>query len=330
MTLIDSVIDLLPRPAVEAGTRLRRRAMNTALESFFYGLAYAMRLHPLSRPSSEVELLQDIPYTLDGEKDHLLDILRPTTFPGPRPVLLYIHGGGFRILSKDTHRGMAQIFASRGFLVFNINYRLAPRHPFPAAVEDACAALAWVVEHAENYGGDLGRLVLAGESAGANLCAGLALACSYRRNEPFARAVWEAGVVPKIVLPACGLFQVSDPERFADGAPAWMMDRLLGVSTAYLGDPLPRPGEREMADPLLVLERGDSPSRPLPPFFMAVGTADPILDDTRRMKEALDRLGVVCEAKYYTGQPHGFHAMVWREAAKQCWHDTFSFIDQHL
>jgi acetyl esterase len=70
--------------------------------------------------------------------------------------------------------------------------------------------------------------------------------------------------------------------------------------------------------------------RPLPPFFLSVGTADPLVDDTKRVKLALDRLGVPCEARYYPDQPHAFQALLWREQARRCWEDTFTFLDRHV
>ncbi|MFO0635528.1 MAG: alpha/beta hydrolase [Nannocystaceae bacterium] len=86
---------------------------------------------------------------------------RPQGAAESRPVVLYVHGG-FRVLSKDSHWIMGLAFARAGYVVFNIGYRLAPRHPFPAALQDAAAALAWVHEHAARAGGDASRLVLAG------------------------------------------------------------------------------------------------------------------------------------------------------------------------
>ena len=68
--------------------------------------------------------------------------------------MLYIHGGGFTQLSKDTHWVMGLAFASRGYMVVNASYRLAPRHPYPAALEDASAAYCWTARHVESLGGD--------------------------------------------------------------------------------------------------------------------------------------------------------------------------------
>lgn len=247
-------------------------------------------------------------------------------------MVFYVHGGGFRILSKDTHWIMGLGFARRGYAVFNVSYRLAPKHRFPCAIEDVCRAFSWVMKNAERYGADPTRVVLAGESAGANLAASLAVTLAYERDEPFAREAYATGVVPKAVVPACGVFQVSDMsrlERRKPGMSSFIADRLAEVESAYLG-PDARAGSHDLADPLLVFERGEKPSRPIPPFFLPVGTRDPLLPDTRRMAEALRNLGVKAVDAYYPGEVHAFHALVMREQARRCWRDTFEFLDEHV
>jgi acetyl esterase len=327
---------LLPQPAPPKRSLAHaRQRVGAVLTDGLWGLiARAGKLHPSARPEKhQVGVLANLPYRDTGMRAHHLDVYRPLAYVGPRPVVLYVHGGGFRILSKDSHWIMGLAFARRGYLVFMINYRLAPRHRFPAAIEDAAAAYAWVVRHAAEFGGDPSRLVLAGESAGANLVTALAVAATYPRHEPFARAVFDTGVVPRAVLPACGILQVTDTARFMRRRklPAWVADRLTEVEEAYVGDGVQhRPVDLDLADPLCVLERGDAPARPLPPFFVPVGTRDPLLDDTRRLKTALDRLGAPCEARYYRGGMHAFHALVFTRLARQCWQDGFTFLGQHV
>jgi acetyl esterase len=302
------------------------------MDATWLALSQAGRL-PNARPERHgVERITGVPYLDDGHAAHGLDVYRPVKREGPLPVVLYVHGGGFRILSKDTHWLMAIAFARRGYVVFNIDYRLAPQHPVPAAVEDGCAALVWAMENAARYGGDASRLVLAGESAGANLVTSLAVASSWPRPEPWARRVWDVGAHPGAVLPACGIFQVTDVDRFArrKRIGAFVRDRLREVEDAYLPPTHPRGPARDLADPLLWLERAPPPERPLPPFFTAVGTADVLLDDTRRLKAALDRLGVPCEARYYPGEVHAFHAMIWRPNARAFWRETFTFLGRHV
>jgi acetyl esterase len=321
-----------PIPALPLPDRLRRQAGAAVVDGFFENLSRLARLHPLSSPERhDVEILRDLPYRRSGRVEHLLDIYRPRDEGRPWPVVLYVHGGGFRILSKDTHWLMALAFARRGFLVVNINYRLAPANPYPAAHADAAHAYAWVVANIEKYGGDLDRFVLAGESAGANLVTSLAIAASYERPEPFAREVFTADVSPTAVLAACGILQVSDCARFGrrKPLPGFLVDRLEEVADNYLGPVVHlAEGGTELADPLLFLERHQQPVRKLPPFFAPVGTKDPLLDDTRRLKAALDRLEVPCEVRYYPGEVHAFHAFLWRSQARQCWKDKFDFLDR--
>lgn len=310
---------------------LRRKVGALVVDSAFKGLARVGRLHPHARPDAHgVEVLSDIPYLHSGMREHLLDVYRPVDRKGPLPVLLYAHGGGFRMLSKDTHWLMGLAFARRGYVVFNISYRLAPKFRYPAAIDDACAALLWVARNADSYGGDMGRLFLAGESAGANLVTTLAVATSYRRPEPWARAVFDAGVRPVACLPACGILQVSDPERYLarKKLSPFVYDRIAEVHDAYLGaDWRERLGDVALADPLLLLEGAAPPERPLPRFFSFVGTRDPLLDDTRRLHAALERLGAPTQVRYYKGEVHAFHALVWRAGARQSWQESFAFLD---
>lgn len=310
-------------------TQLRRGAGALAVDNFFRFMSVAGRLHPDARPEKhDVGVIKDVPYLEDGSPDHLLDVYYPRQRPGPWPVVMYLHGGGFRVLSKDSHWVMGLAYARRGYVLFNVNYRLAPRHRYPAAAEDACAALSWVLQHAPSYGGDPERLVLAGESAGANLAAVLTLACCYDRPEPWTWPVREAGIMPRAVLPACGIFQVSDPERYARKGKlrSWVVDRVVEVRDAYLGDAVE---DHDLADPLLVLERGEAPRRPLPPFHLAVGTRDPLIDDTRRLEAALLRLNAACEAHYYPGQIHAFQALAWRGPARDYWRSVYQFLQRY-
>jgi acetyl esterase len=310
--------------------RVRQRAGRVLVDNFFRGMSNVGRLHPDARPERHgIQRIADVPYLPSHRPEHRLDIYRPVDATGRLPVVVYIHGGGFRILSKETHWVMALAFARRGYLVFNIGYRLAPRHPFPAAHFDVMAAWQWVLDHAEAYGGDLGSVVVAGESAGANLATSLTLATCTRRDEPSARAVFERGHTPVAVIPACGIFQVSDTARFGRRerpVSPFILDRLTEITDAYLG----KTSAHDLADPLLMLENGIELQRPLPPFFLPVGTRDPLIDDTRRMEAVLAARGVACEARYYSGEVHAFHAFLWRPNARQCWRDVYGFLDRTL
>lgn len=306
---------------------VRRKATGVAIEGFFRGMSAGARLHPRTRRAlQDLEIVRDLPYD-DDDRDAVrrLDVYRPMGVAGSLPVVLHVHGGGFRILSKDTHWLMGLAFARRGFLVFNIDYRLAPAHPYPAAVEDVCRAYEWVLDNAERFGGDSGKLVLAGESAGGNLVTAATLATCFERPEPFARSLFERDHRPLATVPFCGLLQASDLDRFTPRVSTLVRDRMAEIEQAYLAD---TEADRFFADPLLALESEMPTARPLPPFFAPVGTADPILDDTRRLGAALERRGVPHEVRYYRGEVHAFHAFVFRANARQCWDDTFTFLDR--
>ena len=308
--------------------RVPRRARRALVRQAIESLSRLGRLHPALRPSRHrVEVIRNVPYG-PLSRGQRLDVDRPLDLGGPPPGVLYVHGGGFQILSKDTNFHLALAYARRGYVVFTIDYRLAPRFPYPAAMEDACRAAVWVSQHAASYGVDATRLAYAGESAGANLATGLAIAACYPRPEPFARWVYELDPRPKAVVAAAGYLQVSDPARFARrrAIPGWVDDVVHRIESAYLAGQ-PAGG---LADPLLILENVPPPSRPFPPFFAFSSTRDPVLNDTRRLSAALGRLGVACETAVYPGELHAFHAMPWRNESRRCWRQQLQFLEGHL
>ncbi|MBR59257.1 MAG: hypothetical protein CMH54_14725 [Myxococcales bacterium] len=312
---------------------VRKRMGGLMLKTVLTSLTRSTGMAPFAYPKVHgLERIRNISYRNTGKQYHKLDVTRPIKRKGPLPIVLYIHGGAFRMLSKETHWVITLAYGRDDYVVFNINYRLAPQHKFPAAIEDACHALTWVIQNASKYGGDTSRIVLAGESAGANLVTSLAVAASYPQPEPWARTIFDANPQIRAVVPACGILQVSNTERLvqSEKLPNWIKDRVLSTSEGYLPDPHCAPGEHPLADPLVVIEENLQPERPLPPFFIPVGTRDPLLDDTRRLGAALDAHGVPNETAYYDGEVHAFHAMMWKKGARQCWRDTFAFLNRFV
>ena len=302
---------------------LSQRATSRAIDLALSSLSAAARVHPHARLGG-VRLVRDVPYLPTGDGAHLLDVYQPE---GPaRGAVLYVHGGGFRILSKDTHWMMALAFARRGYVVFSINYRLAPAHVYPAPLIDVLAAWSFVARHASRFGADPARLVLAGESAGANLVTAAACAHAFARLEPFAAV---APALPvSAVVPLCGILDVTRPERFhalARTSP-WVQQRIELVCHGYA--PHACPGD--LASPLSILESDAEPARPLPPFAASAGDADPIVDDTRRLDAALAKRGVARRVTVHPGEAHAFQALFWREEAKRAWEGCFSFLEEHV
>lgn len=309
----------------------RRSIRRMAIDAGMHAAAGLVDLLPsMKQRMAATRLIHDIEYARHDGSPLRLDLLQPKR-PGPHPVLMYLHGGAFAVGSKRTHRALAAAYASRGYLVCNVDYRLAPRHPFPAAVEDACAAWLWLAEHASRYGGDRHRMALAGESAGANLALAVLLACCTPRPESFAAPMFEQGARPVAALLYSGFLQTSRPARLRR---AGVSELAAGIARdaarSYLGRSADHPGqEQALADPLCIVEAMHAPSR-LPPIFMAAGLDDPVVADSQRLERELIRLGSPCSAHFYAGEPHAFHVMFWRENALRCWRDSFEFLHRYL
>lgn len=280
-----------------------------------------------------VEVKRDIAYGPTEERAHKLDVYVPTMATGSLPIVMYVHGGGFAMLSKDTHRLMAMAFARRGYLVFNINYRMGQKNPFPVPLEDAATALLWVHRHAAEFGGDPDRIAIAGESAGGNLVAALAIANASRRPEPFLQRMYDANINLRATISTYPFADVAEIDSMLKNPryPRWLRSQLFDAASAYLGKGVFRASEAsQIASPLLVLENGFNPTRPLTPFFLSVGTRDPLLSQSRRLKAALDRLGTECELLVSPGEIHGYDAMYWRPAAQTKWSSAHRFLSKHV
>ena len=317
---------------MEALAKLRRAAGAAVVDNAFRAVSVSAAAIPASWPSlHDIERVRSIRYRDSSDSGHLLDVYRPRTASEKLPVVLYFHGGGFRILSKDSHWLMGLAFGRAGYLTIVPDYRKAPANTYPAAHEDAFAAYQWAVDNAEAFGGDPNRIIVAGESAGGNLATALVVGACWDRSEPYATAMRDLPP-PIAAIPMCAYLQVSDPARLSRRRrlPMWLDDRVKEVAEAYLGTMGPRGGGYDLVDPLVVFERADPPRRPIPPFCMTVGTADPLLDDTRRMEVALARMGVLADVSYYQGEVHAFQAFLWRKNARRSWLRTFKFLDRVL
>jgi acetyl esterase len=302
---------------------LRRIALDAGMHA---AAALAERLPRVRHRMAACRRIEDVEYAGVPLR---LDILAPAR-PGPHPVLIYLHGGAFAILSKRTHRAIAAAYVAQGYLVCNVDYRLAPQHPFPAAVEDACAAWSWAADHVGEFGGDREHMALAGESAGANLALAVTLACCSRRPEPFAAPLFARGLRPRAALLYYGFLQTSMPERYRQSGASALATRIaIDAARSYLGASAGRPGpEHALADPLLVVEAMEADPG-LPPIFIAAGLDDPVAPDSRRLDDALTRLRSPRTSHFYPGETHGFHVMFWRAQSAQCWRDSFAFLQQY-
>ena len=128
-------------------------------------------------PTRAISVTKDVPYVVDGAKAQRLDVYAPAGGISGAPVMIYVHGGAW-VLGDKREQGKPMLFelVERGWVCFSINYRLSPRAVWPDHINDVLAAIAWVKEHAAEYGGDPSFVALSGGSAGGHLAALAALA----------------------------------------------------------------------------------------------------------------------------------------------------------
>jgi acetyl esterase len=219
--------------------------------------------------------------------------------PGPHPVMVYLHGGGWVAGSPKSHRRLAQRFAEAGYLTVNVDYRLAPEHPFPAGYDDCLFAAHWARENAERWGGAPDRIAIGGDSAGGNLAAAVAVGAG--------EGAFRAAVL------IYGIFDFA-------GAVARGAMGIQGVARAYLGAEYPA----ALADPRVTPIR--NVTKKFPPTFLIVGTADPLMPESIAMARALNTAGVPHELRVAQDMIHGFIQFEMLEECRQGLREIFAFL----
>lgn len=211
--------------------------------------------------------------------------------PG-RPVVVYLHGGGWVLCGLDTHDHLVRELANAvDAVVVAVDYRLAPEHPFPAAVEDAWVAIHYVAEHAAELGGDPGRLAVAGDSAGGNLAAVMALRCRDEAGPPLAFQLLICPVTDAD-LDRASYHQPEEFQFLTRAHMEWYWER-------YVDDPDLR------RDPWCApLRAGDLSG--LPPAYVATAEHDPLRDEGLAYAERLAEAGCTVEHRCFEGLAHGF------------------------
>ncbi|MCG5433609.1 alpha/beta hydrolase [Mycobacterium sp. MYCO198283] len=233
--------------------------------------------------------------SIDGPAGSIrLRIYRPPGAENP-PVVLFFHGGGFAVGDLDTHDGTAREHAAAaGAVVVSVDYRLAPEHPFPAAVDDAWAATQWVATHPAELAADTSRLAVAGDSAGGNLAAVMALRARDAGGPAIAfQLLWYPATTWDLRLPSF----VENAE-----APILSTGAVAAFSRWYAG-------HLDLTDPppYLAPARAADLSN-LPPAYIAVAGHDPLRDDGIRYAELLAAAGVPVELHNAETLVHGYVA----------------------
>ena len=214
---------------------------------------------------------------------------------GLAPCLVFFHGGGWVIGDLDSHDVVCRKLADEGqLIVISVDYRVAPEHKFPAAVEDAATATSWIADNAKQFGIDASRLVVGGDSAGGNLAAVVAIWARDGNGPAIAGQV--------LIYPATEAARThpshSEPETsilLTHSVTRWFYDNYLN-SAADIHDWRASPSRAKTL-------------AGLPPAYVLTAGGDPLRDEgdeyARRLKEA----GVPVTYRHFAGQFHGFFTM---------------------
>ncbi|MEM7408406.1 MAG: alpha/beta hydrolase [Pseudomonadota bacterium] len=224
-------------------------------------------------------------------------VYTPADAEGPLPLLVYYHGGGHVIGNPETHDPTTRnLCAGAACKVVSVNYRKGPEHKFPAAAEDAYAALRWCAENAAALGVDASRIAVGGDSAGGNLAAVTAL---------MARDAGGPGLCFQLlVYPVADYHCASDSYvRYATGFGLLEAETMRWFQGHYLAEAADADDWR--ASPLLAPDLSG-----LPPALLMTAEYDVLHDEGEAFAAALKRAGVSVEHVDYPGMIHGFFTMI--------------------
>jgi len=224
-------------------------------------------------------------------------IYKPHGASGALPVTLYFHGGGFVLGDLDSYDAVCrQLCADSGVMVVSVAYRLAPEHPYPAAIEDCFATLGWVAEAIRGFGGDPSRLAVAGDSAGAALAAAVALMA---RDAGGPAIAFQLLVYP----PAAGGHEGNYASRDEHAAGPTLTRRTMDYfNRHYFGSTAQAPDWR--GAPLLAPSLAG-----LPPALLVLAAHDALRDEAMAYGAALGAAGNAVTVVEYHGLAHGFISM---------------------
>ncbi|WP_438019993.1 alpha/beta hydrolase [Sorangium sp. So ce315] len=211
---------------------------------------------------------------------------------GALPILVYFHGGGWVLCNLDTHDGVCRSLTNlAGCITVAVDYRLAPEHRFPEPLRDCLAAVRWVADNAERLGGDPARIAVAGDSAGGNLAAAVAVASRQHGGPGLVHQVlFYPALDARCDMPSCR--SLSEGYMLTAAEMRWYWDTYL-VSDADRENPLACP-----------LRAGDLGG--LPAATVITAEYDPLRDEGEMYAARLQEAGVPVRLRRFDGVLHGF------------------------
>ncbi|EGA90089.1 lipase [Planococcus donghaensis MPA1U2] len=267
--------------------------------------------------AKRVAVVKNLPY--HDSPNSLLDIYYPKEAIDSMPVILWIHGGGYVGGSKESRQDYAMSLADAGYVVANIDYSLAPAARYPGPIVQANEALAYMKVHASNYGGDMGRVFIGGDSAGAQIASQVAALVS---NAELAKTM---AIQPSIssdqlqgALLLCGIYNMNTLRATAFPN----IDRYL---TAYTGA---EPFESfAKIDELSTVQHINSD---FPPVFITVGDSDPFVSQSTELVDVLQSYEVRVASVFFKGTQknlkHEYQYDLYTDDARETLKKTIDFL----
>jgi acetyl esterase len=228
---------------------------------------------------------------------------------GPHPVVIYVHGGGWAFGSPASFRKLGMQFAEAGYLTIILDYRLAPEHPFLAALEDSIFAIRWASDNAPRWNGDGGRIAIGGDSAGGNLAMS-----AITSNAPELRAPVRAAL---LFYGAYDLEATAERTRAEAGLQVQLNTYVAGDKGLF-GDP--------RVSPLKAVAPGLLP----PCFIMGAGNDSWCLADSLALAQALSAVASPYELHVMEGMPHGFMQMSALEGCRAAMRLMWEFLARNV
>jgi acetyl esterase len=228
---------------------------------------------------------------------------------GPHPVVIYLHGGGWAFGSPASFRKLGMQFAEAGYLTIILDYRLAPEHPFPAALEDTIFAIEWASANASRWNGDGRRIAVGGDSAGANLALS-----ALTSSTPELRSLVQAAL---LFYGAYDLAATAERTRSIPGLQQQLRTYVAGAEH-LLGDP--------RVSPLNAVAPGILP----PCFILGAETDSWCLADSLALAQSLSAVASPYELHVMEGMPHGFMQMSMLDGCRAAMRLVLEFLARNV
>ncbi len=256
---------------------------------------------------------RNVVWASPGGTDLHMDVSWPEG-QGPFPILVWIHGGGWESYSKEANIGLARYITNRGYVVFNVDYRMSPEVVMKTIIEDAMGAVIWAKDHAAQYNGDPGRIAVAGHSAGGHLAAMVATAAGDPFFSPTYTSPTGHDCSVNAAIPVSGVFDFVARAKSDDDS--WV--HVFGAS---------------IADNPLLFEKGSPVSfvrKDLPPQLVVYAEEEYLREASEEWIYRLEQVGASHESYMQPGRKHLWPTWHWQDDAQQTYDMMVQFLDGQL